>query len=124
MAIEREGPVGVPRDPEMSGPALSKLLAELAEESERTIDDESPYPPGTVARYRSDSVVQSVRLDAVDLDRIRAIAEKAGTPVSAIIRNWIVQGLAAEGDASIEGSIDRLAAELQRLKRISRAAGN
>jgi hypothetical protein len=101
-----------------SGNDIARLLAELADESERTRDE--PYPPGTVSTFRPDTVVQSVRLNIADLDEIKAISEGTGTPVSAIIRGWIKQGLAAEKTSTIEDSIDRLSEELKRLRRLTK----
>jgi hypothetical protein len=99
---------------------IRRLLAELAEESERTRDD--PYPPGAVSSPAPDTVVQSVRLHTSDLDEIKALSESSGVPVSVLIRGWIKQGLAAERDSTIEGSLDRLAEELNRLRRVTRRA--
>lgn len=99
---------------------IRRVLADLAEESERTRDD--PYPPGTEFRPAPDTAVQSVRLHVADLDEIRALSESSGTPVSRLIRGWIKQGLAAERDSTIEGSIDRMTEELKRLRRVTRRA--
>ena len=104
----------------MNRAELDVLLTKLRDESEATIEDDSPYPAGTVPAHRADTSVQSVRLNTSDLSEIRTLSETTGTPVSALLRGWIIQGLAAERTATIQGSIDRLDEELKRLKRIAK----
>jgi hypothetical protein len=120
MASERNRPPRVLEPQNMTPAELSQLLAELAEESERTIDDETPYPADTVFAFRPDTIVQSVRLNTADFDKIKVIAGTTDTPVSVLIRGWIKQGLASEENSSIEDSIERLSEELKRLRRLTK----
>jgi hypothetical protein len=99
-----------------------RLVRELARESEATVRDESPYSLDVVPAHRADTVVQSVRLNIEDLEEVRVIAARSGVPVGALLRGWIKEGLAAEKSASIDDSIERLAADLNRLRRVARGA--
>ncbi len=99
---------------------VRELIHQLTDESEATVQDESPYPPGTVFTHRPDTVVQSVRLNAADLDEIKNIAARNRIPCGALLRSWIQEGLAAERSASIDDSIERLVAELNRLRRLQK----
>lgn len=98
------------------------LVRQLAEESELTAADESKYPSGTVFSHRADTAVQSVRLNIEDLEEVRVIAARSGVPVGALLRGWIKEGMAAEKSTSIDDSIERLAADLNRLRRVARGA--
>jgi ribbon-helix-helix CopG family protein len=67
-------------------------------------------------------VVQSVRLPAEAFATIEEIAARAGVPVSALIRGWVLQGLATEEGASLRAGIERLAAGADRLRRLAAAS--
>ena len=97
----------------------AKRAVEVAQsESEATRDE--PVPEGVKGvRRRSRSVVQSVRLPAEDFAEIERIAVRAGVPVGALIRGWVLAGLAAERPASLRGAIEHLAAEAERLRRLA-----
>jgi hypothetical protein len=73
-------------------------------------------------KRRGQSVVQSVRLRAEDLAEIERIAAAAGVPVGALIRGWVLAGLAAERPASLRAAIEHLAAEAERLRRLAAAS--
>jgi hypothetical protein len=86
-------------------------------ESEATRDE--PVPEGVKGERRGRSVVQSVRLPADDFAEIERIAAEAGVPVGALIRGWVLAGLAAERSTSLRGAIEHLAAEAERLRRLA-----
>jgi len=86
-------------------------------ESEASRDE--PIPEGLKGERRGRSVVQSVRLPADDLAEIERIAAQAGVPVGALIRGWVLAGLAAERSTSLRGAIEHLAAEAERLRRLA-----
>ncbi len=86
-------------------------------ESEATRDQ--PLPEHVQGERRGRSVVQSVRLPAEKFAAIEEIAERAGVPVSALIRGWILQGLATEQGTSLRDGIERLAADADRLRRLA-----
>jgi hypothetical protein len=96
----------------------AKRAVEIAQtESEATRDE--PIPEGVKGERRGRSVVQSVRLPAEDFAEIERIAAEAGVPVSALIRGWVLAGLAAERSTSLRGAIEHLAAEAERLRRLA-----
>ena len=51
---------------------------------------------------------ESVRLPA-DVPEIERIAAQAGVPVGALIRGWVLAGLAAERGTSLRDAIEHLA---------------
>jgi predicted DNA-binding ribbon-helix-helix protein len=67
-------------------------------------------------------VVQSVRLPAEEFAEIERIAAQAGVPVGALIRGWVLAGLAAERGTSLRDAIEHLAEEAQRLRRLAAAS--
>jgi hypothetical protein len=89
-------------------------------ESEATRDQ--PLPEHVKGERRGRSVVQSVRLPAEAFAAIEEVAERAGVPVSALIRGWVLQGLASEQGMSLRDRIDRLAADADRLRRLAAAS--
>lgn len=96
----------------------AKHEVEMAQaESEATRDE--PIPEGVKGERRGRSVVQSVRLPADDFAEIERIAAEAGVPVGALIRGWVLAGLAAERSTSLRGAIEHLAAEAERLRRLA-----
>jgi hypothetical protein len=78
-----------------------------------------PLPEGVRGERRGRSVVQSVRLPADDFAEIERIAAQAEVPVGALIRGWVLAGLAAERGTSLRDAIEHLAEEAQRLRRLA-----
>jgi len=93
------------------------LVAAAQEESEATFGE--PVPEDVRGERRGRSVVQSVRLPAEDFAEIERIAAQAKVPVGALIRGWVLAGLAAERGTSLRDAIDHLAEEAQRLQRLA-----
>jgi hypothetical protein len=58
-------------------------------------------------------------LPAGDFAEIERIAAQAGVPVGALIRGWVLTGLAAERGTSLRDAIEHLAEEAQRLRRLA-----
>ena len=49
---------------------------------------------------------------------IQRIADKAGIPASALVRDWVVEGLAAERDtATVDSLVDTLSRDVDKLRR-------
>lgn len=88
-------------------------------ESEASRDRPVPRDAKGERRSASRSIVQSVRLPAEAFAEIEHYAEEAGVPTSALIRGWILHGLAAERSTSLKDAIDHLAGETERLRRIA-----
>ena len=86
-------------------------------ESEGTKD--LPLPEDTRGQRRGRSVVQSVRLPEAEFAEIERLAGELDVPVSALIRGWVLTGLANEGGTSLRSAIDRLAGDADRLRRLA-----
>ena len=96
----------------------AKREVEIAQaESEATRDE--PLPEDVRGERRGRSVVQSVRLPADQFAEIELIAAQAGVPVGALIRGWVLAGLAAERGTSLRDAIEHLAADAERLRRLA-----
>lgn len=63
-----------------------------------------------------------MRLPAEAFAAIEKVAAHAGVPVSALIREWVLQGLASEQGMSLRDRIERLAADADRLRRLAAAS--
>ena len=99
----------------------AKQAVEIAQaESEITRDE--PIPEEARGERRGRSVVQSVRLPADQFAEIERIAAESGVPVGALIRGWVLAGLASERSTSLRGAIEHLAAEAERLRRLAAIA--
>jgi hypothetical protein len=99
----------------------AKQVVERAQaESEATRDE--PLPKHVMGERRGRSVVQSVRLPAEAFAAIEEVAARAEVPVSALIRGWVLQGLASERGMSLRDGIERLAADADRLRRLAAAS--
>jgi predicted DNA-binding ribbon-helix-helix protein len=96
-----------------------ELIKAAQAESEATRDQ--PYPPDAKGQrlHRARSVVQSVRLPADAFAEIEAIARDHDIPVSALIRGWVLRAIAAERDLTLADAVDRLAADVDRLRRLA-----
>jgi predicted DNA-binding ribbon-helix-helix protein len=95
------------------------LIKAVQADSEATSDE--PYPTDVRGDRvnRGRSVVQSVRLPAETFVEIEAIAREHDIPVGALIRGWVLRALAAERDLTLADAVDRLAADIDRLRRLA-----
>jgi len=80
---------------------------------------DEPLAEDVRGERRGRSVVQSVRLPADQFAEIELIAAQAGVPVGALIRGWVLAGLAAERGTSLRDAIEHLAADAERLRRLA-----
>ena len=97
-----------------------QVVERVQAESEATRDE--PLPEHVMGERRGRSVVQSVRLPAETFAAIEEVAARAEVPVSALIRGWVLQGLASERGMSLRDGIERLAADADRLRRLAAAS--
>ncbi len=86
-------------------------------ESETACD--TPLPAEAKGQRRGHSVVRSVRLPEAEFTEIERIAGEYGVPVSALIRGWILTGLADERSTSLRDAIERIAGDADRLRRLA-----
>jgi hypothetical protein len=95
---------------------LEALLDEETEASEAARDE--AISDRAVRKRNTHSVVYSVRLTREQTEEIQRIADEAGIPASGLVREWVLQGLAAERDAaSPESLVEALARDVDRLRR-------
>ena len=95
---------------------LQELVEEETAASEASRD--AALSERVVRKGRTRSVVYSVRLTPEQTDEIQRIAEEAGIPASALVRDWVVEGLAAErGTATLDSLVDTLSRDVDKLRR-------
>lgn len=93
-----------------------QLVRQVAREAEATAD--TPMPAIATPTRPNKSVVVAVRLSPEDVASIEALASSLGVTTSTLIRGWIMEGLASRDDTTLVGAIDRLAADVQRLREV------
>lgn len=95
---------------------LQELVAEETAASEASRDE--ALSERAVRKGKSRSVVYSVRLTHEQTDEIQRIADEAGVPASALVRDWVLEGLAAErGSATLDSLVDTLSRDVDKLRR-------
>ncbi len=95
---------------------LEELITEETAASEASRDQ--PLSERAVRREQSRSVVYSVRLTPEQTEEIQRIAEEAGIPASALVRDWVVEGLAAErSPATLDSLVDALSRDVDKIRR-------
>ena len=99
----------------MNREQVEQLLAEETEASERTRDE--PLSEGAARKRQTRSVVYSIRLTPEQTQEIQRIAAAAGVPATALVRGWVLQGLAAEREGSVEQTVEALSRDVARLRR-------
>lgn len=92
------------------------LIGQIAAEADATRDE--PMPADAVATRPHKSVTVATRLLPDDAEAVEALAGRLGVPVSALVRGWVLAGLAAKNDESVGAALDRLSADLQRLREL------
>jgi hypothetical protein len=99
----------------MTGQEIENLLAEETEASERTRDE--PLSDRAARKRQTRSVVYSIRLTPEQTEEIQRIAASADVPATALVRGWVLQGLAAEREGSVELTMEALSRDVARLRR-------
>jgi len=94
---------------------LERLIAEETEASERTRDE--PLSERAARRGQTRSVVYSIRLTPEQTEEIQRIAAAAGVPATALVRGWVLQGLATEREGSVEQTVEALSRDVAQLRR-------
>lgn len=100
----------------MSRKNVKELIDAETKASEQTRD--MPLSARAVRKGNTRSVVYSVRLTPEQTSDIQRIADEAGVPASALVRDWVLQAVAAERDnASVDSLVDVLTRDVARLRR-------
>lgn len=93
-----------------------QLVEQVANEADSTRDE--PMPPAAAATRPNKSLPVAVRLAPEDVAAIEALAAKLDVPISSLLRGWILTALAAKRDESVGTALDRLTADVQRLREL------
>ncbi len=93
-----------------------QLIEQIAAEADATRDE--PMPADAAATKPNKSVPVALRLAPEHLAEIEALASRLDVPVSALLRGWILAALATQREESVSTAIDRIAADLQRLREL------
>lgn len=95
---------------------VKALVEAVAVEADASAGD--PMPSGSVGVRPNKAVTVSARITAGDAAAVEALAAKAGMPVSALVRQWILSGLTAQREDTVQSAVERLSNDLQRLREI------
>jgi hypothetical protein len=93
-----------------------QLVEQIAAEADATQDQ--PMSVDATPTKAHKTITVATRLTAADVAEIEAIADRLDVPVSALLRGWIVAGLAGCKEDSVTTALDRLSADVQRLREI------
>ncbi len=88
-------------------------------QAESEASKDVPLPEDVRGQRRGRSVVQSVRLPEAEFVEIERLAVELEVSVSALIRGWVLAGLADERGTSLRSAIDRIAGDADRLRRLA-----
>jgi hypothetical protein len=100
----------------MSADDVKTLIETIAAEADATA--ELPMPEGAAGTRPTKSVPVAVRLAPTDVAAIEALAERLDVPMSSLLRGWILAALATNNEQTIATALDRLTADVQRLREI------
>ncbi|MGH3979943.1 MAG: hypothetical protein ACRDRZ_13245 [Pseudonocardiaceae bacterium] len=93
-----------------------RVVEQVAVEAEATRDE--PMPADAVPSRPNKSVPVAVRLAPDDVAAIEALADQLDVPISALLRGWILDALTAKREESVATALDRLTADIQRLREL------
>ncbi len=93
-----------------------QLVDQIAVEADATVG--APMPAGTVWTKPGKTVTVATRVSPENLAAIEDLAGQLDVPVSALLRGWILAGLNARKDETVQTAIERLSADVQRLREL------
>lgn len=93
-----------------------QLVEQIAAEADATAGE--PMPAGTVWTKPGKTVTVATRVSLEHLAAIEALAGQLDVPVSALVRGWVLAGLNARKDETVQSAIERLSADVQRLREL------
>jgi hypothetical protein len=96
------------------------LVERIATEAEASMNTPMPADTKYTHPNRGKSVALSLRLNPSELDAVHRLATERDVPVSALVRGWIVQQLAAEHATPTEAAevVERLEADVRTLRKL------
>lgn len=95
---------------------IQSVISQVGAETDATRDE--PMPTAATATRPHKSVPVAVRLAPDDFAAIEALAGKLDVPVSVLLRGWVQDALAAGREESIATALDRVTADIQRLREL------
>ncbi|MDQ6938143.1 MAG: hypothetical protein M3140_10605 [Actinomycetota bacterium] len=93
-----------------------QLVEQIAAEADATAGQ--PMPAGTVWSKPNKTVTVATRVSPEHLAAIEALAAQLEVPVAALVRGWILAGLNARQDETVQSAIERLSSDVQRLREL------
>jgi hypothetical protein len=93
-----------------------QLVEQIAAEADATAGQ--PMPAGTVWSKPNKTVTVATRVSPEHLAAIEALAAQLDVPVAALVRGWILAGLNARQDETVQSAIERLSSDVQRLREL------
>lgn len=100
----------------MADDDLQNVLAEELQHSEAT--REEPLPRTGVRARSGRARVFSIRLDPDDIETIEQIARRMDVPTTALVRGWVLRGMAEHGDESLASAVERVRVDLERVREL------
>jgi len=98
----------------MSDP--KKLVEQIAAEADATANQ--PMPPGAAFTRPNKSVTVATRISPEDLAEIERLAARLDVPPASLIRGWVLSGLNAQREETVQSTIERISADVQRLREL------
>jgi hypothetical protein len=74
--------------------------------------------PGAVFTRPNKSVTVATRISPEDLAEIERLAARLDVPPASLIRGWILSGLNAQKEETVQSTIERISASVQRLREL------
>ncbi len=93
-----------------------RLVEQVAAEADA--NREEPMPADAVPTRPNKSVPVAVRLSPDHIAAIEALADRLAVPTSALLRGWILDALNTQREESVATALDRLSADIQRLREL------
>jgi len=93
-----------------------QIVEQIAAEADATAGE--PMPAGTVWTKPGKTVTVATRVSPEHLAAIEYLAGQLDVPVSALVRGWVLAGLNARKDETVQSAIERLSADVQRLREL------
>ncbi len=93
-----------------------QLVEQIAAEADAAAGQ--PMPARTVWSKPNKTLTVATRVSPEHLAAIEALAAQLDVPVAALVRGWILAGLNARQDETVQSAIERLSSDVQRLREL------
>jgi hypothetical protein len=92
------------------------VVGQIASEADVTADQQ--MPPGAFFTRPNKSVTVATRLSHGYLADIERLTARLKVPPSRLIRGWKLSGLKAHKDETVQSTIEKISADVQRLREL------